>query len=239
MASVDLVARLLHQPTWVALLQTPAMELFARAAEQGLRSVRPQAIPELDRLHDLDAEAEFLDWGDAHAIDWTDAGLLADLGRALHGGAVNIQDAADGLRILSEIASPGAFRCWEGRAMLYLDVLTGREIQDLDDLYSEAAWLAAMDGMRRSDPAGYSEAVVLDWMKQREALGETLDASKDPRLIPTQQAHEGTADRLHRTLQSADVPELMLLVGRDWTDPSAWGHGAWNLGRMIREGLQA
>lgn len=231
MASVDLVARLVDAAVFRGLCALPAAKLAAALAEGGLRDRRPDHIPSLDRAFDIDAEAEFLDWYDEQQVDWSDAGFLADL------ATLTPSKGADGLRLLSDLASPGAFRCWEGRAMLYLDVLLSREVRDIDDLYHDDTWSAAAEAVRTSDPAGYAEKVVLAWMARREDLGETLDAEQDPRLMPTMEAHQDTADRLHRTLQTAAIPELFLLVGRDWTDPSAWGHGPWNLGRLIREGL--
>jgi hypothetical protein len=231
MASVDLVARLVDVAVFRGLCSLPSVELATALAEGGLRDRRPEEIPSLDRAHDIDAEAEFLDWYDTHPVNWTDAGFLSDLAE------MTPTEGAEGLRLLSDLASPGAFRCWEGRAMLYLDVLLQREVRDLDDLYDETTWRDALAAVGKSEPNEYAEKVVLSWMAQREDLGETLDAKQDPRLMPTMEAHQEKADALHRTLQTADIPDLFLLVGRDWTDASAWGQGEWNLGRLIREGL--
>jgi len=74
-------------------------------------------------------------------------------------------------------------------------------------------------------------------MAQREDLGETLDPKQDARILPTMEAHQTTADILHRTLQSAQLPELFLMVGRDWTEATDWGQGEWNLGRLLENGL--
>ena len=231
MGAVDLVARLVDVAVFRGLCGLPAVELAAGLSRGEFRSKRPESIPSLDRAYDIDAEAEFLDWYDSQSIDWTEDGFLSDLSR------LPLSDAADGLRLLTDLASPGAFRCWEGRAMLYLDVLLKRELRDLDDLYSDLTWEEARTAIDLSDPVSFSEKVVMSWMAQREDLGETLDAKQDPRLMPTMEAHQDAADRLHRTLQTAQLPELFLLVGRDWTEASAWGQGEWNLGHLIREGL--
>ena len=121
--------------------------------------------------------------------------------------------------------------------MLYLDVLLEREIRDIDDLYSDQTWLDAIGAVDRSDAVGFSEDVVMRWIRTREELGETIDATKDPRILPTMEIHQSTSDKLHRTLQTANIPELHLMVGRDWTDASAWGQGQWNLGKLLKNGL--
>lgn len=77
----------------------------------------------------------------------------------------------------------------------------------------------------------------MSWMAQREDMGETLDPNKDARILPTMESHQTTADVLHRTLQTALLPELFLMVGRDWTEASAWGQGQWNLQKLLESGL--
>ncbi len=231
MASVDLVARLVDIAVFRGLCSVPGDQLAMALSKGELRDKRPDAIPSLDRAFDIDAEAEFLDWYDEQPVDWTPLGFLNDLSQ------LPCEDAAQGLRLLSEMASPGAFRCWEGRAMLYLDVLLGRTISDTDDLYSDSTWIDAKSAVSSSEPTEYSESVVMSWMAQREDMGETLDPNRDARILPTMESHQKTADLLHRTLQTAQLPELFLMVGRDWTEATAWGQGDWNLQKLIENGL--
>ncbi|CAI8408025.1 MAG: Uncharacterised protein [Marine Group II euryarchaeote MED-G33] len=231
MASVDLVARLVDTAVFRGLCGVPAVRLAASISKGDFRDRRPDEIPSLERAFDIDAEAEFLDWYDAQPVDWTENGFLADLSQLNH------EAAAEGLRYLTELASPGSFRCWEGRAMLYLDVLLGRSIADLEDLYHDSTWIDALNSISTSEPSEYAESVVMSWMAQREDLGETLDPKQDARIIPTMEAHQSTADTLHRTLQTAQLPELFLMVGRDWTDATRWGQGEWNLGHLLNHGL--
>jgi len=231
MASVDLVARLVDVAVFKGLCAVPGGQLAAAISKGEFRDRRPDEIPSLERAFDIDAEAEFLDWYDAQSVDWTEAGFLTDLSQ------LNKETAAEGLRFLSELASPGAFRCWEGRAMLYLDVLLSRTIADIEDLYDDRTWTEALASISQSEPTEYAESVVMSWMAQREDLGETLDPKQDARILSTMEAHQTTADILHRTLQTAQLPELFLMVGRDWTDATRWGQGEWNLGNLLEKGL--
>lgn len=110
MASVDLVARLVDIAVFRGLCSLPGDQLALALSKGELRDKRPDEIPSLDRAFDIDAEAEFLDWYDEQPVDWTPAGFLQDLAQ------IPLEDAANGLRLLSDLASPGSFRCWEGRA---------------------------------------------------------------------------------------------------------------------------
>ncbi len=121
--------------------------------------------------------------------------------------------------------------------MLYLDVLLSRTIADVGDLYSDSTWIDAMESVSKSTPSEYADSVVISWMSQREDMGETLDSKQDPRILPTMESHQTTADILHRTLQTAQLPELFLMVGRDWTEATSWGQGKWNLGQILVNGL--
>lgn len=231
MASVDLVARLVDTAVFRGLCGVPGGQLAAAISKGEFRDRRPDQIPSLERAFDIDAEAEFLDWYDAQPVDWTEGGFIADLPK------LDRKVAAEGLRYLSELASPGSFRCWEGRAMLYLDVLLDRTIADIEDLYRDSTWAEASNSVSSSEPSEYAESVVMSWMAQREDLGKTLDPKQDARILSTMEAHQSTADILHRTLQTAQLPELFLMVGRDWTDATRWGQGEWNLGHLLENGL--
>ena len=141
MASVDLVARLVDKAVFRGLCSVPGDQLAVAISKGEFRDRRPDEIPSLQRAFDIDAEAEFLDWYDAQPVDWTGGGFLTDLSQ------MNQDTAAEGLRYLTELASPGSFRCWEGRAMLYLDVLLNRTIADIEDLYADRTWLDALNSV--------------------------------------------------------------------------------------------
>ena len=176
MASVDLVARLVDTAVFRGLCGIPGEQLAIAISKGEFRERRPDEIPSLQRAFDIDAEAEFLDWYDAQPVDWTGDGFLTDLSQFIQ------EVAADGLRHLTELASPGSIRCWEGRAMLYLDVLLNRTIADIEELYDGRTWLDALNSVSTSEPSEYAEAVVMSWMAQREDMGETLDPKQDARI---------------------------------------------------------
>ena len=109
----------------------------------------------------------------------------------LHASLPTCEDGEEGLLHLMRWASPGAWEVWEGRAFLYFDVLLGREVPHVDDLYAESTWSAIRAEAGKRTETELVEAVILDWMQRREALGETLDEHRDPRILPLTRRRPG------------------------------------------------
>ena len=63
-------------------------------------------------------------------------------------------------------------------------------------------------------------------MKRREALGETLDEREDPHIMPTFEAHDKAARKLHHAVNRQNCVQIL---GREHLDAKDWGHGNWNL----------
>ena len=92
----------------------------------------------------------------------------------LHASLPTCEDGEEGLLHLMRWASPGAWEVWEGRAFLYFDVLLGREVPHVDDLYAESTWSAIRAEAGKRTETELVEAVILDWMQRREALARRL-----------------------------------------------------------------
>ena len=67
-------------------------------------------------------------------------------------------------------------------------------------------------------------------MNRRKEMGETLDESKDPRIIPTFQAHDRNSRTLHHAV---NISGYVQILGREHLDAQLWGHGKWNLGNIL------
>jgi hypothetical protein len=59
-------------------------------------------------------------------------------------------------------------------------------------------------------------------MSRRQDLGETMEPSEDPRILPTMEAHRTASDSLHIFLERARREGLSLLIGREYLDPGLW-----------------
>jgi hypothetical protein len=184
-------------------------------------AVRPEQDAVLTTMFAIDAEADLLDWMDEQHVDETMnmKTILTDL-----------SDGCEGLLHLMKWASPGQWEVWEGRAFLYLESAIGREAEDIHELYSSSVWDDTVSRLGGVSDDEFAERVVLDWMDRRKALGETLDETKDPKIVPTFEAHTRAAKALVHTVNRARVDEdLQLVVGREHLAAAKWGHDAWNL----------
>ena len=227
---LELVLLLVDRPRLAALLERTWDEVDAAMEATHLRPDRPDADARLVRPFDIDAEAEWLDWSEAQTG--------VDRSLPLHASLPTCEDGEEGLLHLMRWASPGAWEVWEGRAFLYFDVLLGHEVAHVDDLYAASTWTAIRAAAGTRTETELVEAVILDWMQRREALGETLDEHRDPRILPTHEAHvRATGSLSHALGRLAAEGNLVGIVGREHLTATAWGHGAWNLTTLLHDGL--
>ena len=189
------------------------------------RESRPMADNRLGRLFDIDCEAEILDW-----MDLVECEPETNVKSSLQ----NIKDGSEGLLKLMQWASPGQWESWEARTYLYLDVALGREIANRDDLYSQSTWNEITESLAGIPEEEFAQKVCLDWMDRRKELGETLDETKDPKIIPTYEAHDKTSRLLVYALTRwSNENGLIGIVGREHMDAQKWGHGDFNIRNIL------
>ena len=218
---IELVLLLVAVPSIEKMLQIPWNELYAGMEKGQFRSLRPEPDQRLNRDFSIDGEAELLDWMDS-------------IGSVEHSSTLDVLSSIDqgptGLLHLMNWSSPGSWEVWEGRAFLYLDVALQRSIDGSEDLYSEQTWTQMYTRLNGIPEDEFAELVCLDWMDRRKELGETLDESKDPKIVPTYEAHSRSCKSLvHTITQSVVQSNLVAIVGREHLDAEHWGHGEWNL----------
>ena len=126
---IDLVLMLVDKECLEKILTQPWNRLYSQLEKGVMRELRPSHDPRLKRSFDIDIEAEILDWLDT--IPTGHEGSVFEVLRELENGC-------EGLLLLMQWASPGAWEVWEGRAYLYLDVALQRVIEDNTDLYSQS-----------------------------------------------------------------------------------------------------
>jgi hypothetical protein len=228
---LEVVVLLAHRPSLAGMLSMTWAQVDDGMRQRSLRGHRPNHDARLVRTFDIDAEAEWLDWSEARPEVDRNVPLLDGL-RA-------DEDGGEGLLHVLRWCSAGAWEVWEGRAFLYLDVLLKRELPHVDELYTEQTWIEAAKAARSRTETDLIEAVVLSWMQRREALGETLDENRDPRILPTHEAHTRNAGTLIHLLHRAQEPDLVAVVGREHLEATSWGHGAWSIPRLLEDGVPA
>ena len=222
---IETVVLLLEQSCLDDLLALTWDELYNGMEKGKFRQSRPEGDERLNRLFDIDCEAEILDWMDS---------VESEPGVNVKFSLQNLNNGSEGLLKLMEWASPGQWTSWEARTYLYLDVALSREIANRDDLYSHSTWNQMIESLAGIPEEEFSQKVCLDWMDRRKELGETLDEAKDPKIIPTYEAHDRTSRLLVHTISRWNKEDgLTGIVGREHLDANKWGHGEFNIRNIL------
>lgn len=192
--------------------------LISKVHDLSIRELRPKLDPKLNRDFDIDCEADFLDLVESI----TDEGSVKEV--------LSKNYAHDALLKLVEWSSIGYWEAWEGRCFIYLENAIDREMPDVEEMYSSEVWSDLKLALSAMGESEYSEKVCEDWMQRRTDLGETLDEKKDPRIIPTFEAHDRTSRLLHYAVNKSGFVQIL---GRDHLEAKQWGHGDWNLAYLL------
>ncbi len=201
-----------------SILNMDWSELVSKMESSSLRSLRPASDSKLGRDFDIDCEAEFLDLADNISGQGTTREVLSE------------NSAFDTLLKLVEWSSIGHWEAWEGRCFLYIENAIGRQLEHVDDMYLSEVWDELRNNLSQMGESEFAEKVCEDWMNRRKEMGETLDEKKDPRIIPTFEAHDRNSRTLHHAV---NVKGYVQILGREHLDAQLWGHGNWNLGNLL------
>lgn len=222
---LEMVGLLVHAPTLDHLLGLTWGELRTHMETGNLREMRPVQDNRLTVTFAIDAEAEWLDWMDQQRGD--DGGHVLDV-------LASCKDGEEGLLHLMKWASLGSWEVWEGRAFLYLEEAIGREANDIHELYTASLWDEVLHHLNGLSEDEFSQRVVMNWMQRRVELGETIEESEDPKIVPTFEAHTRASKALVHTVNRVEGDDdLVLILGREHLEASKWGHGEWNLSARL------
>ncbi len=222
---IETVVLLVDQLCLNSLLKMSWKELYTGMEKGSFRQSRPAGDDKLNRLFDIDCEAEMLDW-----MDNVEVSPDSNVKTALQ----EISGGDEGVLKLMQWASPGEWSSWEARTYLYLDVALDREIVNQQDLYSHSTWEDVIEKLSGIPEDEFAQKVCLDWMDRRKALGETLDEKKDPKIIPTYEAHDRTSRLLVHTITKWEQEDSIIgIVGREHMDAEKWGHGENNVLKIL------
>ena len=125
-----------------------------------------------------------------------------------------------------DLEGEAQWRCWEARLFLYVEPILDGPVSDSDDFLLPGVWEQFSEALSRTDRSSYSESVVLDWMSRREEMGETMEPSEDPMILPTMESHRTLSESLFKIMESLRRSEMELMTGREFLEA-----GRWMLGR--------
>jgi len=133
---------------------------------------------------------------------------------------------------LARWCSFGEWSCWDARLFLYIEPLLGRNLS-VEEFLQQQVWSEFSESLSSIDRISYSESVVLDWMTRRQSLGETMEPSEDPRILPTMESHRSASKLLFDFVYRARSEGLPILIGREFLEPELWNLDSQSLGEVV------
>jgi len=211
---VDVILNLVNMSLFRELSIMPLQDLFNKIENQSLRTKRPELDTRFHRDFEVDLEGDILEWYDKN--------LELDVSKSIMMQTIPKLELAEFGILLAKWCSQSEWRCWEARLFLYVEPLLSQSITDSDEFLDFSTWINFAHALSITDKKSYSESVVLDWMKRREELGETMEPSEDPRILPTMEAHKSASKSLHIFLDNFKSKDISLLIGREYLEPTFW-----------------
>ena len=216
MCMVDVMLYLVDRGQFDEIMSMTVGDISSGMEGSSLRNSRPEADPRFHRDFDVDLEGEVLELIDASA----DLGSNEKLSHVASDASMKL-----GL-LLAKCCSSAQWRCWEARLFLYVEPILDDPVSDSDDFLLPGVWEQFSEALSRTDRSSYSESVVLDWMSRREEMGETMEPSEDPMILPTMESHRTLSESLFNIMESLRRSEMELMAGREFLES-----GRWMLGR--------
>ena len=221
---VDVILLLVDREGFDSLCSKPLGELLEGMEGRALRALRPEPDARFHRGFDADIEGDVMEWSDAK-------GNL-DPSKSLAEQGLDSESSCELALALARWCSLGEWSCWDARLFLYLEPLLGRNLSG-EEFLQQQVWSEFSDSLSRTDRVSYSESVVLDWMSRRQNLGETMEPSEDPRILPTMESHRSASESLFDFLSRARSEPLSMLIGREFLDPNLWNLDSQSLGEAL------
>lgn len=209
---VDVMLHLVDRGLLDGIMSMTVGEISSGMEESSLRNSRPVADPRFHRDFDVDLEGEVLELIDASS----------DLGRAEKLSHATSDTSKELRLLLAKWCSSAQWRCWDARLFLYVEPILDDPVSDSDDFLLPRVWNQFSEALSRSDRSSYSESVVLDWMSRREEMGETMEPSEDPMILPTMESHRTLSESLFNIMESHRRSDMELMAGREFLDAGRW-----------------
>ena len=210
----DVILNLVNHSNFKKLVSMPLQDFFEKVEDGSLRDYRPELDNRFHREFDVDLEGDIMEWSDK----------ISDLviSETIYSQPIKESEIAELTILLAKWCSFSEWRCWDARLFLYVEPMLEYNISNSNDFLKFSLWEDFMSSLSKTDKKSYSESVVLDWMSRREELGETMEPSEDPRILPTMSSHSNSSELLHIFLDSFDSKNISLLIGREYLEYESW-----------------
>ena len=221
----DVILSLIDPKSLDSILSMSLGSIIEGMEKMSLRETRPgyQGLP--SRQFDVDLEGEIMEWLDAVGE------INPDL--TLKKQDIPIENKTELLLLLCHWSSLGEWRCWDARLFLYVEPSLVSAVRSTESFLMPSVWEEFKNSISSLDRATFIESVVIDWMSRREDLGETMDPSSDPRILPTMESHQEFSGGLFDILEKSRLQSTPILLGRDYLEARSWHLGLDRLESII------
>ena len=219
----DVILYLVNRDSLHSILNYTVSNLIDLINKKELTIIRPNFIPDFHRDFDVDIEGEILDIFDKNASLLEGEEIISD---------INYEFKNDLILLLAKWASVAQWTCWDARLFLYVEPFLEEKVINVDNFLEPKIWKNFYNRISIFDQRSFTESIVMDWMGRREKLGETMEPSEDPKILPTMNSHNELSKLLFNFIIKTSLPELDLMIGRDYLDSELWYLGKNKIGNF-------
>lgn len=221
----DVILSLIDPESLDSILSMSLGSIIEGMEKMSLRGKRPgyQGLP--SRQFDVDLEGEILEWLD-------DVGEI-NPDTVLENQDISIEKKTELLLLLCHWSSLGEWRCWDARLFLYVEPSLDTDVRSTESFLMPSVWSEFKSSISSLDRSTFIESVVIDWMSRRENLGETMDPSSDPRILPTMESHQEFSGGLFDIMEKSRLQGIPILLGREYLEARSWHLGQERLENII------
>ena len=217
----DVILNLVNHSNFKKLVSMPLQDFFEKVEDGSLRDYRPELDNRFHREFDVDLEGDIMEWSDKNSDIILSKTILSQ--------SIKDSNIAELTILMAKWCSFSEWRCWDARLFLYIEPLLEYNISNTNDFLKFSLWKDFISSLSKTDKKSYSESVVLDWMNRREQLGETMEPSEDPRILPTMGSHSSASELLYIFLNNLDSKNISLLIGREYLEYELWSLNDYSL----------
>jgi len=217
----DVILYLVNRDSLKSILNYTVSNLINSINEKELNFIRPKIFPDFHRDFDVDIEGEILDIFDKNESLLEGEEIISN---------INYEFRNDLILLLAKWSSVAQWTCWDARLFLYVEPFLEKNVINVEDFLKPKIWKNFYNKISTLDQRFFSESIVMDWMHRREKLGETMEPSEDPKILPTMNSHNELSKLLFNFIIKTSYPELDLMIGRDYLDSELWHLGKNNIG---------
>ena len=217
----DVILNLVNHSNFKKLVSMPLQDFFEKVEDGSLRDYRPELDNRFHREFDVDLEGDIMEWSDKNSDIILSKTILSQ--------SIKDSNIAELTILMAKWCSFSEWRCWDARLFLYIEPLLEYNISNTNEFLKFSLWKDFISSLSKTDKKSYSESVVLDWMNRREQLGETMEPSEDPRILPTMGSHSSASELLYIFLNNLDSKNISLLIGREYLEYELWSLNDYSL----------